>query len=81
MVSQVGSHPSLAQAVADSLPKQPKTRLEQAARLQVLDDIGIDLQGKMTAAPRSKLRQGQAAAASTSSQQDEDLMARLAALK
>ena len=47
---------------------------------QVLDDIGIDLSSKMARAPRGKLGQSQAAASSSQSE-DQDLMARLAALK
>ena len=47
---------------------------------QVLDDIGIDLSSKMAHAPRGKLGQSQAAASSSQSE-DQDLMARLAALK
>ena len=48
---------------------------------QVLDDIGIDLSSKMARAPKGKLSQGQAVASSSSQSEDQDLMARLAALK
>ncbi|KAK9811993.1 hypothetical protein WJX73_006903 [Symbiochloris irregularis] len=47
---------------------------------QVLDDIGVDLSGKMTAAPRTKLGQHQAAP-SHAAEEDDDLTARLGALR
>ena len=63
-------------------PTSCRTCTDLAVCEQVLDDIGVDLSGKMAAAPRSKLRQGQAEASSSgASREDEDLMARLAALK
>ena len=55
---------------------------EPSGSSQVLDDIGVDLSGKMSAVPRSRLRQGQAAASSSgASEEDTELMRRLAALK
>ena len=51
--------------------------------VQVLDEIGVDLTASMATAPkgRSAQRQGQAAASSSKDTEDDDLTARLSALR
>ena len=48
--------------------------------LQVLDEIGIDITSQLAAAPRQKVAQRQAAS-SSAAVEDDELTARLAALK
>ncbi len=49
----------------------------------MLDEIGVDLNASMASAPKSRLqqRQGQAAASSSQEAEDDDLTARLSALR
>ena len=51
--------------------------------VQVLDEIGVDLTASMATAPKGRLaqRQGQAAASSSKDTEDDDLTARLSALR
>ena len=58
--------------------------VKMGCALQVLDEIGVDLTASMASAPKSRLQQRQAQAAASSSkdtEEDDDLTARLSALR